>query len=126
MKKNGSAARANVRLTTEHPPGVTAAEFASIPIEPIDAPMWPIHPPGWLQLDVPASAPSWSGLHIERRNRIPAPDLLYFPLEPLDRCAQLDDRCEALPVAAGPKICESGLEPLGWDPRAFCVKKEVR
>jgi hypothetical protein len=122
MKKNGSALRTNGRLAAE----AVAAQFAGIPIEPIDAPTWPIHPPGWLQPDAPASPPSWSGLNIERRNRVPAPGLLQFPLAPFDRAAQRDDRCEALAAKAVLRICESGLRPLGWDPRAFHQKKEVK
>jgi hypothetical protein len=103
-----------------------AAPCRGIPAEPIDMPKWPIHAAGWLHPEAPPSAPSWSGLTIERRNRIPSPDLLRFHLPPLDRVADPDDPPEALTRTALPAIPESSLAPLGWDPRAVCPKKESR
>ena len=79
------------------------------------------------QPDASAAAPSWSGLTIERRNRIPAPDFVRFPLEPFDHAAAVDeDRREALPSSQKPAIPGSDLAPLGWDPRAAYSKKEVQ
>jgi hypothetical protein len=128
--KNGSsgaaAARGNGRRESEIAPEVVAAPFVTIPVEPIDSPMWPIHPPGWFQPEARAAAPSWSGVNIERRNRIPAPDLVHLPLAPFDRAAKPDGAREPLVREASPKIPESALELLGWDPRAFGPNKELK
>ena len=124
VKKNG--ARPYGRLAPEVAPEILAAPFAGVETEPIDAPMWPIHPAGWLQPEAPAAAPSWSGLHIERRNRIPSADLRQFGLEPFDRSDGPDLRCEPLVAAARPAVPNTGLDPLGWDPRALLPKKEAR
>jgi hypothetical protein len=125
-KKSSPVSKRSAARASDVAPEVLAAPFAGISIEPIDAPMWPIHPPGWFQPEAAASAPSWSGLTIERRHRIPAPGLLHFPLAPFDRPEVRENRREALLPASGPVIPDSGLEPLGWDPRAFSPKKELK
>jgi hypothetical protein len=128
--KNGSSGaaggRANGRHESEIAPEVVAAPFVTIPVEPIDSPMWPIHPSGWFQPEARAAAPSWSGVNIERRNRIPAPDLVHLPLEAFDRTAEPDGEREPLLGEVSPKIPESALELLGWDPRAFRPNKELQ
>jgi len=88
--KNGSTQKRSTARTAKLAPEVKAATCVTIPVEPIDAPMWPIHPAGWLQPEAPAAAPSWTGLTIERRNRIPAPDLIQFPLVPFPRPGAID------------------------------------
>jgi hypothetical protein len=123
-KKNGT--RPNGRPAPELAPEILAAPFAGVEAEPIDSPMWPIHPAGWLQPEAPAAAPSWSGLSIERRNRIPSPDLRHFGLEAFYLPHGPELRCQAFVTAASPVVPVSGLEPLGWDPRALCPKKEVK
>ncbi|HWB84016.1 MAG TPA: hypothetical protein VG675_07740 [Bryobacteraceae bacterium] len=133
-RKNGSisersqvmAARTRQSVASDVAPEVLAAPFMSISIEPVDVPMWPIHPAGWLQPEIPAAAPSWSGLNIERRNRIPAPGLLPLSLAPFDCPGKPDSSCDVLLPSAGPKRPESDLEPLGWDPRAICSQKELK
>jgi hypothetical protein len=126
--KNGSTQKRSTARTAKLAPEVKAATCVTIPVEPIDAPMWPIHPAGWLQPEAPAAAPSWTGLTIERRNRIPAPDLIQFPLAPFSRTgaidASIDASREALFPAARPIIRQSDLAPLGWDPRATSPIKE--
>ncbi|HJZ96782.1 MAG TPA: hypothetical protein VKE70_09740 [Candidatus Solibacter sp.] len=144
--KNGSTKKGSTARTAELAPEIKAAACVAIPVEPIDAPMWPIHPAGWLQPEAPAAAPSWTGLTIERRNRIPAPDLIQFPLVPFPRPGAIDagrllknrgqtahfagegtehqqfsSRNGCLtPVFQQP----ADLAPLGWDPRAASPKKE--
>jgi hypothetical protein len=77
-----------------------------------------------LQPDVAPSLPAWSGLSIERHNRIPAPDFLSSGDAPVD-CPDVPDHSpEVLTPAANPRIPQSGLELLGWDPRTVCWKKE--
>jgi hypothetical protein len=126
MKNGNGGKRTNGSRAAELPPEVLAAPFAGIAIEPIDAAMWPIHPPGWFQPEAPASAPCWSSLAIERRHRIPAPDLVYFPLAPFDRTAACESRSGVVPSALRPSVPAGGLEPLGWDPRAFRPMKEQK
>ena len=131
--KNGGTPKRSARAG-ELPAEVQAAACVDIPVEPVDAPMWPIHPAGWLQPEVPAAPPSWTGLMIERRHRIPAPDFIQLPLAPFDRAGE-----EPLPhgrgsatgvrtndATGGPAAPQSDLAPLGWDPRAASLKKESR
>jgi hypothetical protein len=105
-----------------------AAEFAPAAAEPIDAPMWPLHAALWLQLEMAPSIPVWTGLAIERHNRIPAPGFLYFDTAPPDRPGILDSSAfpsgkTAPGTPARLDLPESGLTPLGWDPRAVCRKQ---
>jgi hypothetical protein len=131
-KKNGATPRKSGK-TAAHINGkpepdvaaeVLAAPFLGIEAEPVDAPMWAIHTAGWFQPEAAPSSPSWSGLQIERRHRIPAPGLLDFPVVPLDAAAVPDNRSEAVIQSASPTLPESGIEPLGWDPRAVYPRKE--
>jgi hypothetical protein len=124
--KNGASAKRSTARTGELPPEVQAATCVAIPVEPVDAPMWPIHPAGWLQPEAPAAAPSWTGLIIERRNRVPAPDLIQFPLAPFPRAGAINVTSGAVFSAAAPTLGQSDLVPLGWDPRAASPKKEFQ
>jgi hypothetical protein len=125
-KSRKAAAHANGHAETGVAPEVLAAPFLGIEAEPIDAPMWPIHTAGWFQPEATPSPPSWSGLQIERRHRIPAPGLQHFPVVPLDAAAVPDTRREALIRADRPALPESGVEPLGWDPRTVYPRKEFK
>jgi len=124
----GKEPRANGKSRFNVAAEVMASDFAGIVIEAVDATMWPIYPPGWLQPEAPASTPSWSGLTIERRHRLPAPDFLQCPLAPFDRSfgQASGPSPAATSSAAVPGIPASGLDPLGWDPRAFSPTKEVK
>jgi len=128
-KKNGAAPKPAVG--TDAPADARAPEplagpVASIEAAPVDAPMWPLHSAIWFQPDVAPSAPAWSGLAIEHRNRIPAPDFLRSDIAPLNRPDALDNSPHALTPDASPGIPQSGLAPLGWDPRAVCWKEGGR
>ena len=136
-KRNGAApkrsagvgSRADVRPSPEPLAAPLAAPFDLIEAEPIDAPKWPLHSAAWFQPDLAPSVPVRSGLAIERRNRIPAPDFLHSDTAPPDRPEGLNRSPGALtPPALTPgtrwELPQSGLAPLGWDPRAIC-RKEV-
>jgi hypothetical protein len=123
MKNGASPKRSNGR-TAGLPPEVQGATCLAIPVEAADAPMWPIHAAGWLEPEARAAAPSWTGLIVERRNRVPAPDLIQFPLAPFPRDGAMDAAPEAIFSAAAPTVRQSDLAPLGWDPRAAFPKKE--
>ena len=97
--------------------------FAGIEIEPIEAPMWPIHPALWFQPELAPSAPQWSGLEIERHNRVPVPDFVRSDIAPFDRPGVRDTSCGALTPCVRPAVPPSDLAPLGWDPRAVCRKE---
>jgi len=86
--------------------------------------MWPVHSAAWLQPEASAAAPSWTSLNIERRNRIPSPDFIRFPLDPFPRAAAIHAVREALFPSARPIILLCDLAPLGWDARAASPKKE--
>jgi hypothetical protein len=95
------------------------ATFATAEAEPIDAPMWPLHTALWLQPETAPSIPVWTGLAVERHNRIPAPDFLYCDTVPPNRPGTPDKSDDALrPAARREELPQSGLAPLGWDPRA--------
>jgi hypothetical protein len=133
--KNGSAPKRSTARSAELAPEIKAAACVDIPVEPVDAPMWPIHPAGWLQPEAPATAPSWTGLNIERRHRIPAPDFLHFALAPfplpgceagLASVSQQPACPEAAFPVARPMVPQTDLAPLGWDPRAASPIKESK
>lgn len=119
-----AAARVNKQRESEMALEVLTAPFATISVAPIDAPMWPVYPPGWFQPETAPAAPSWSGLNIERRNRIPAPDLVHLPLAAVDRGAEPNHEREPFLYARHPAIPDGAVELLGWDPRAFGSNKE--
>jgi hypothetical protein len=115
----GSGARADARPA----PQQIAAAFAAIEAEPIDAPMWPLHSALWFQPELAPSVPVWTGLAIERHNRIPAPGFLHSDAAPPNCPGALDSSRDALTPDARPELPPSGLAPLGWDPRAVCRKE---
>jgi hypothetical protein len=125
--KNGPApkrsAGSGVRAEARPAPQPVDGTFAPIEAEPIDAPMWPLHPALWFQPERAPSVPVWTGLVIERHNRIPAPDFPRFDTAPPDRPGTLHNSCDALRPGARRELPESGLTPLGWDARALCRKE---
>ena len=126
-KKNGPAAKrsagSGARADAGLAPQPVDATFAAIEAVPIDAPMWPLHPALWFQPERAPSVPVWTGLVIERHNRIPAPDFPRFDTAPPDRPGTLHNSCDALRPGARRELPESGLTPLGWDARAVCRKE---
>jgi hypothetical protein len=102
-------------------PPIIPAEVAAV-----DAPMWPVQTTAWLQPEVAPLLPVWSGLAIERHTRIPIHDFLPPGNAPLDRPDVPDHSREALTPSAEPRVPQSGLALLGWDPRAVCWKKESK
>ena len=100
-----------------------AAPFVTGQAAAIDVPAWPLHGVVWLQPELAPSVPAWSGLAIERRNRVPAPGFLQPDGAPLDRPDAPDTLLDALKPDASPEIPRSGLAPLGWDPRAVCKRE---
>ena len=124
--KNGSTSKRSSARSAELAPEIEAATCVAIAVEPVDAPMWQITPAGWLQPETPAAAPSWTGLNIERRHRIPAPDFLHFALAPFPLPGAIDASREAVFPAARPTVPQTDLAPLGWDPRAASPNKEPK
>jgi hypothetical protein len=99
------------------------APFAAIEPSPIDAPMWPQHWAVWFEPERVPSAPFWSSLAIERHSRIPAPGFLDSDPALLDRADSVNVLCGTLPPATRPEVPQSGLAPLGWDPRVVFRKE---
>lgn len=116
-KRKGSAGKKQ----TDASPANNAEPFVEAPaateIAPVDAPMWPLHSVVWLQTDLGPSAPAWSGLVIAHHNRIPAPDFVSPGVDPLNRQEARAAECHALLRVPTPKVPQSDLAPLGWDPR---------
>jgi hypothetical protein len=100
-----------------------AAEFAVLDAEPVDAPMWPLHPTLWFQPELKPTDSIWSGLVIEHHNRIPAPDFMAFDIVPLNCPGTTDSPRAAFTPDARRVLPQSGLAPLGWDPRTVCRKE---
>lgn len=126
-KKGASSKRAAAAATPKEvaPPEPLAGPIPTIDARAIDAPMWPLHSAVWFQPVVAPSAPAWSSLAIEHHNRMPAPDFLPSVVTPADLPHELDKPCHERKPSVAPKPPAGDLEPLGWDPRAFCRKEKA-
>jgi hypothetical protein len=123
-KRNGASKRSGAAAAPAAAPQPLAGPVAGIGAAPVDAPMWPVHSAAWFQPEVAPSAPAWSGLGIERHARIPAPDFLPPDTAPANRPGTCENEHRAFTPAARPETPESGLTPLGWDPRAVFWKEK--
>ena len=126
-RKSGAAkrsARSEVRTNEQAGPEPPSAPFSTREAQPIDAPMWPLHSGVWFQPELAPAPPAWSGLAIDRHNRIPAPDFLHSSAAPINCTDTLENVCGAVTPAAAPDVPRSDLAPLGWDPRADGRKEE--
>ena len=121
-----ASARSAARKDVPSAPEPIAAEFAQVEPKPTDAPMWLLQPVSWLQAERAPSIPVWTGLAIERHNRIPKPDFLPQDTAPPNRPDALETSREALTPDPHCEIPQSDLAPLGWDPRAVCRKEDNR
>lgn len=124
-KRNGAASKRSAESDALPAPAPAAELFETIETQPIDSPMWPLHPAVWFQPEIAPSIPAWSSLTIERRHRIPAPDFLCSDPTPPDRACGMENSCAPVTPEARLDLPQSDLEPLGWDPRAVCRKQEV-
>src|SRR5579862_1301632 len=94
--------------------------FAVVPVQAIDAQMWPAHAVMWLEPVMMPVAPSSSGLGIQR-HRVPVPDFIHFPVVPACCPRRPKQRTEPVLPDLGDGIPKSDLSPLGWEPRAICI-----
>jgi len=117
------AARKSARPEAQPP---LDAAFAEIETRPSDASMWPLHSVLWFQPERAALIPAWTGLGIERHNRIPRPDLLVVASPPPDHPDTPDKACEGIVPHPHCQLPQSELAPLGWDPRTVCRKENGR
>jgi hypothetical protein len=130
--KNGSTAKrpagSRARADAGSAPQPVEAAFAITGEEPIDTPMWPRHAASWLQGERTPSVAVWTGLTIERQNRIPAPGFLHFEIAPeiapMKRPSAIESFSHPLHPPVRLEFPQSGLAPLGWDPRAVCRRHE--
>jgi hypothetical protein len=79
--------------------------------------MWPVHALLWLQPDLYPARPHSSGLRIERRHKPPAPDFVRLGMDPAGPAPTGERACAPLASHRARWIPQSGLTPLGWDPR---------
>jgi hypothetical protein len=93
------------------------ASFAQVDTSPVNAEMWPVHALLWLQPDLYPARPRASGLRIERRYKPPAPDFVRPGMEPASPAQTRERACEPQASHRSRWIPQSGLAPLGWDPR---------
>ncbi|HTP30910.1 MAG TPA: hypothetical protein VMJ75_01980 [Candidatus Acidoferrales bacterium] len=121
-KKNGSGSkRGNGSAhAAEHTPD---APFLRTEAAPVDAGMWPLHLAMWFQPEPAPAAPEWSGLGIERRQRVPSSDFRRCDAAWVDCPAGPVQLQEVLAPAPDAAIPAGDLAPLGWDPRAVCRKE---
>jgi hypothetical protein len=93
------------------------SDFLSAEPIALDAAKWPVHPAIWWQPDLPLQLPVSSGLHAERRFKIPVADFrkagASLECRPPTRAAA----AEALAPLWNDALPASDLVPLGWDPR---------
>ena len=128
-KANGSvtgppaSSGARKRSSRAAPAGETQklAGLVDVETQAIDAQMWPVHALIWLQPDLMPAAPPSSGLRVERRYKVPAPDYLVAPAVPAGGSHRPEQSAQPLPPDLGRGIPASGLSPLGWDPRAIGI-----
>lgn len=121
-KRNGGTRKPSAGPAED--PQIAAAPFVEMGAEPVDSPMWALQPAGWYQPQLAPTPPSWSGLVVERRSRIPLPDLLRPEPEPFQMAAEPAASPEHLTASPQPHFPQSDLAPLGWDPRAHCPKEK--
>jgi hypothetical protein len=115
-KRSASAGRLKAGPAPSPP---KLAHFAPVDAQPKDAPMWPVHSLIWWQPGLKPALPGSSGLRIERRHQVPIPDFLYLEMKPAGRPRpSLESPCDPLLPCRQPSLPQSGLAPLGWDPRA--------
>jgi hypothetical protein len=107
---------------TLSPLGPELALLVPLEAKPVDAPMWPAHSIVWLQSELRPALPSSSGLSIERHLRVPAPDFLNPRITPASLTHTPHTGCDPLPPRLEYQLPQSGLEPLGWDPREYFRK----
>ena len=125
--RNGSAAKrpgSRTRTDRGSAPRPAEAAFAISEVEPVDTPMWPRHAASWLQGERMPSVAVWTGLTIERQNRIPAPGFLPLEIAPMERPGAIESSPRPLHSPVRLEFPQSGLAPLGWDPRAVCPRHE--
>jgi len=151
LKPNGAAppdANGNGRLAGSRRGGRpasakrAAAKRFDVPIQPLpeaagflktesqaqDAPMWPIHPAMWLQPELRLAVPAESGMRIERRHTVPAPDAIPISMNFVNHPASPDKTAQPVLPRLEHRLPASDLAPLGWDPRvaAHAAGKEDR
>jgi hypothetical protein len=129
IEPNGTAARGTVarrgakraapvkRIARAAKPEPKLAEFIKPELQTEDAPMWPIHPVMWLQPELRLQIPAGSGLHIERKYSVPSPEFVHSAMTPVSHPPALDMTVHPVLPCVGRQLPESGLAPLGWDPR---------
>ncbi len=127
-RNGGQRKKANGPAARQFPaaPQPLADPLVTHEAAPVDVAMWCLHPAMWFQPELAPSAPGWTGLTIERRSRIPAPDFLFTSAAPTDCPASLDNSRDGLAPAAHPQVPNSGNAPTGWDPRTVYRKDEHR
>ncbi len=99
------------------------AHFVPTEIAPADAEMWPAHVTLWLHPELNARVPESSGLHIERRHKVPAPDFVTIETSPHDRAVAIEENCQPLAPQTPNAFPSSDLMPMGWDPRILINQK---
>ena len=117
-RKRSSARPAEAR--TPKPPiySKKLAPFATPEMLAPDAQMWPVQPVLWLEPELGARLPRSSGLHIERRHQVPVAEFISLNVAPSRLPHTPENNCGLRAPSVRQKLPESGLAPLGWDPRA--------
>ena len=121
-KRNGPRRKTPTNIAEE--PEVAESPFVELGAEAVDLPMWVLQPAGWYQPDLAPAPPSWSGLAVERRGRVPVPDFVRAEPSPFEIAAAPAGTLEAITPNPQPQFPDDDLTPLGWDPRAHCPKGE--
>ena len=97
------------------------ADFIELEARAIDAEKWPVSPVVWWQPELILRPPHTTGLRNERRHKTPAAGFLNVDLALVCVAGEVTTPEPAVP-ALRVKIPESGLAPIGWDPRTSLGK----
>ena len=115
---------ARLRVAAPAPSEPALAPFAAMAARPADTPIWPIQPVIWWQPELQPALPASSGLTVERRHKVPAPDFLPIEVAAAERGAARAKSCVEFWQTVLPPAPRADLVPLGWDPRAEIAGKE--
>jgi hypothetical protein len=116
-----STTRPGARRTLDPGPALPAqklAPFIAAEIQAIDTQMWPVHTVVWLEPELKPELPRSSTLRIERHYKVPSPDFRYFDVSPTSHPVTPEAVRDPLPPGMQPRLPQSDLVPLGWDPRS--------
>ena len=127
--RGGAAGRrrtgARPQVKAEGIPGAVApqprlAPFGVAEATAIHGEIWPLHAGMWLQPELRPALPASSDLRIERRHKVPLPGFVKLDICPAPHLNALES-FDFIRTRVEPRVPNSDLAPLGWNPRIACA-----